>query len=440
MVRVVLALTLLLSVPTWTHAFWPVYWELDGKKNVLGPLFSFDEEEGRTHITARPLLSSYDSPDSYSFVFPLGKSTKEKAYFIPFYSRHRESEGKSDVSLFPVFWGRDGDRSYGGVFPFYGKLYHRYTRDEIGFTMWPVYGYNVRNGTTRTDLIWPLFSFYEGKEDGFKLGPLYGQHKFGEERKSMFVLWPFFVKDERGLTTDQPMKSTWVLPFYMHSESPQSQYYGVLWPFFTYSRFKDKVDVNAPWPFFSYTNGKEEQKKGFALWPIYSHNETEKDETTYFLWPLYKGSERHPGDAIWTEKRILLLNKYVSDDRGTFLNVWPFFEYRRSEAQKDFFFPSILPWRDKGFDRIIRPLVTLYEFRQTDNKVVSNLLYGFYTKEQRGDFWRRRLAFLFEAKKDEAGTGFQVLSGLFGIDREKVKVFFIPIKRGEQQATAERAE
>jgi hypothetical protein len=432
MIRVVLTLALFLFVPAWANAFWPVYWELDGQKNVLGPLFSYDEEGGETHVTVRPFLSSYDSPDSYSFVFPLGKSTAEKAYFVPLYSRHTASVEKHDVSLFPFFWGRDSDRSYGGVFPFYGKLYHRYRRDEIGFVMWPLYAYSTGDGITRTNVVWPLFSFYSGNEEGFKLGPLYGQRQIGEDRRSMFVMWPFFIKDEKGLTTDQPMKSTWAVPFYLHSESPQSEYYGVLWPFFTYSRVRDRVEVNAPWPFFSYTNGEEEQKKGLTLWPIYSHSKSEKDDVTYVLWPLYKGTEHHPGDAVWTESRILLLNRYISDDRGTFLNVWPFFEYRASDADKDFFFPSVLPWRDKGFDRIIRPLITFYEFRRKDDKIVSNFLYGLYTKEQKGEYWRRRLAFLFEAKKDERGVGFQVLSGLFGIDREAVKLFFVPIKRGQK--------
>jgi hypothetical protein len=392
-------------------------------------LVSYERENEETHVTVRPLLSSYDSPRTYSFLFPLGKSTEKSAYFIPLYSRHTTSPDKHDVAFFPFFCGQDGDRSYGGIFPFYGKLYNRFRREEIGFFFWPLYGYSKGNETTTTNVVWPLFSFYSGYQEGFKLGPLYGQRRFGEERRSMFVMWPFFIKDERGLNTDQPMKSTWLVPLYMHSESPQSTFYGVLWPFFTYMRVRDRVEVKAPWPFFSYSSGKEEQQNSFAIWPIYSHNKTEKDEVTYLFWPVYKETERHPGDEKWTEKRVLLLNKYVADDRGKFLNVWPFFEYRASDETRDFFFPSLLPWRNEGFDRIIRPLVTLYEYRRTPEKTVTNVLYGFYTKEQKGDAWKRRLAFLLEVKRDEEGTGFQVFSGLFGIDRTQVKVLFIPIKR-----------
>jgi hypothetical protein len=430
MARVVLFF-LILFFPASSFAFWPVYWEFDGKKNVLGPLFTYEEEKDDTHITARPVLSSYDSPGTFDIIYPLGKRTEDHAYFVPFYSRHTISEEKQDVSLFTMFWGRDSDRSYGGVFPFYGKLYNGYGKDEIGFTMWPFYSYTVNKETTRTDMLWPFLSFYSGYEDGFKMWPLFGKRKIGDDRKSMFVLWPFFIRDDKGLATDEPMKSTWFVPFYMHSESPHSEFYGVLWPFFTYARVRDKFEVNAPWPFFTYSNWEKEKKKSVSFWPLYSHSQDDKDETTNVLWPLYKKAQRHVGDSIWTEKRILLLNKYAVDDRGTFLNVWPFFEYRALGENQTFFFPSIMPFRDKGFDRIMRPLITLFELYKKEDSVVTSFLYGFYTKEQKGDSWRRRLAFLVEVKKEPDGTGFQLLSGLFGMDSKTVKILFIPFARGK---------
>jgi hypothetical protein len=152
---------------------------------------------------------------------------------------------------------------------------------------------------------------------------------------------------------------------------------------------------------------------------------------TNVLWPLYKQAQRHVGDSVWTEKRILLLNNYTVDDRGTFINVWPFFEYRESGENLTFFFPSILPFRNKGFDRIMRPLITLFELHKKEDSVATSFLYGFYTKEQKGDSWRRRLAFLVEVRKEPDGTGFQFLSGLFGMDSKTVKVLFIPFARSK---------
>jgi hypothetical protein len=420
---------LVLFCPASLFAFWPVYWEFDGKKNALGPLFTYEEQNGDTHVTARPLLSSYDSPGNFDIIYPLGKRTEDHAYFAPLYSRQKVSEEKQNASLLNVFWGRDGERSYGGVFPFYGRMYNRYGKDEIGFTMWPFYSYTVRKETTRTDVAWPFVSFYSGYEKGFKLWPLFGKRTYGNDRRSMFALWPFYISDEKGLNTEEPMKSTWFVPFYLHSESRHSDFYGVFWPFFTYLKVNDKFEINAPWPFIIYSNWEKEKKKSFALWPLYSHREDNKDEVTHILWPLYKESERHVGEAVWSEKRVLLFSKYLEDDRGTFFNVWPFFEYRQSPEEQVFFFPSIIPYRDKKFDRIVRPLITVFELHRRDESVITNFLYGFYTKEQKGESWKRRLTFLVEVKKEPEGMGFQILSGLLGIDKKTVKVFFIPISR-----------
>jgi len=154
------------------------------------------------------------------------------------------------------------------------------------------------------------------------------------------------------------------------------------------------------------------------------------------LWPIYKETERYPGERKWTQKRILIIDKYETDDRGTFFNICPFFEYRRGSAETVFFFPSIIPWRNAGFDRIIRPLMTLYAYRKKGDKTTMNLLYGFYTKEQEGDLWKRRFAFLFEVEREPGGMGFEVLSGLFGLNSNRMKIFYVPVSRDKAGAAA----
>jgi hypothetical protein len=431
--RACILFLLILFSPCSLAAFWPVYWELGGEKNLLGPLISYERKDDRTHVTFRPLLSSYDSPGTYSILFPLGKSTEEKAYFAPVYMRH-SSANAYDVTLFPFFYGKTAEKSYGGVFPFYGTLYHRFRRDEIGFALWPLYSYSTGEGTTRTNILWPFFSFYRGRQEGFKLGPLYGRRRVGDERRSSFVLWPFFIKDEKNLNGDNPQKSFWAFPFYMQTTSPHSSFYAVMWPLFTYMRVQDRTEIKAPWPFFSSTTGKEES--GFSSWPIYSHSRVGKDEVTYVLWPIYKETTRYPGESKWTQKRILIIDKYETDDRGTFFNICPFFEYRRGSAETVFFFPSIIPWRNAGFDRIIRPLLTLYDYRKKGDKTMTNLLYGFYTKEQEGDLWKRRFAFLLEVEREPGGMGFEVLSGLFGLNSSRMKIFYVPVSRDKAGAAA----
>jgi len=66
-----------------------------------------------------------------------------------------------------------------------------------------------------------------------------------------------------------------------------------------------------------------------------------------------------------------------------------------------------------------------------------SLFYGLFTKEEKGDNFRTRFAFLFEIKRESGDVGFELLSGLFGIDKKRVRIFFIPIERNAQTDQSE---
>jgi hypothetical protein len=349
---------------------------------------------------------------------------------MPIY-RSRRSEGAWDTSLLLFFAGESKGREYAGFFPFAGKLYERFGKEEISFCLWPLYAHSRDAwGGEKTDVVWPFFSAHGGSEEGFTLWPLYGERERKGEKWIQYVLWPIFFRGQRDLDTEKPRDFFYVFPLYLESTSAGTASYDVLWPFFRYRQKEFSTSYDVPWPFISVSSG--EGTKGFKLFPLYWSAESEEDRTLHVLWPIYKRSEKHVGEKRWLEERILLLNRYVEDDRGNFLNVWPLFEYRSSETSASFFFPSIIPYRDARFDRIVRPLLTLYEYRRKGETRLSNLLWGFYTKEEKGDDWKRRLAFLVEVKKEQGRYGFELLSGLFAIDHKRVKVFFIPIPRTDQ--------
>jgi hypothetical protein len=85
--------------------------------------------------------------------------------------------------------------------------------------------------------------------------------------------------------------------------------------------------------------------------------------------------------------------------------------------------------RFEELNRIIKPLFTLYEQRKSGDRHMVSLFYGLYTREEKGDEWTTRFAFLLRLKKDRNGIGFEVLSGLFGMDSNQMRIFFIPFKR-----------
>lgn len=417
------------------HALWPFWWQLGEETNFLGPIASYQQKDGQDEVTVRPLLFSYGSGDKGEclFPYPLGKWSKEKSYIVPFFLSTR-SEKASTFSLLLFFYGKTKEKRYGGLFPLYGSLYDRFGEDEIHFYAWPLYASSARHGATRKDVLWPFFSIYGGDQSGFKAWPIFGtQTQKNGDRKSFFF-WPVFFKIDRDMDIGEPKHSLWAFPFYMQTKAPTYEQYSFLWPFFGYYRSDQETRLSLLYPLFSSARGEEEQSTTF--FPFYSSSRTKESSNFYVLWPLYRESERQEGEMHWIERRILLFgSKYLEDDRGTFFNLWPFFEYRVGKEQSSFFFPSILPYRDNDFDRIVRPLITLYQFDRKGESKITNLLYGLYTKEQTDDSWRRRFAFLLEIKKDSGGIGFELLSGLFGFDSKQFKLFFIPIKRDVEAST-----
>ena len=424
----VMVCLLFIIFPHHVWAVWPLSWELGGEKNYLGPLVSYEKEDKNDRLTIRPLFSR-DSAEggTYSLLWPLGGGTENKSQFVPFYT-HRTFDGEEDTSILLLFWGKSKEKSYGGFFPFYGQLYNRFGKDEIGFFLWPLYSYIKSEGATRTNILWPFFSVSKGTEEGFKFWPFYGYRNRGEEKKSNFALWPIFFWGERDADLGDPKKFFWAIPFYLSTTSRTTTQKSVLFPFFSWYKSPERESLDAPWPFYFYTKGEEEN--AFGIWPPYTRISRGKDNTYTYLWPIYRDSEWYIKDQRYVDKRLLIyLGRYVDDDRGKFANFWPFFEYRESKERTAFFFPSLLPFRNEKFDRIVKPLITLYEYRREGSMRTSNYVYGFYTKEEKGESWKRRLAFLFEMKKEPAGYGFELLSGLFAVDPHRVKLLFIPIKR-----------
>lgn len=429
----------LLLIPTSLYAFWPITWELGKEKRYLGPLVSYEKGEETTYLTIRPILFSYSSEDGgkYDYLYPLGRSSKEKSYFIPIYLK-KGSEEEGDWAFFPVFSGHSPKGDYFGIFPLYGRLYNRFGRDEMGFIGWPIYSYTEKEGARKTNILWPLFAVYSGKEDGFKAWPLFGSRELEGVRKTHFVLWPLFIDDEKDLDTDEPVHSRWFFPFYLETTSEKKASYTVLWPFFSYSRDEDKKKWNIPWPIFSYTQGKE--ASGIGFFPIYSTDQKGNDRKFSLLWPIYRDNEWYVGEDRFLERSVLILNRYIEEPQDyKFFNIWPLFQYKRNKEDSDLIAPAILPFRAEGVQRIINPLFAIYEHKIRGNRDMKSILYGLFTKEEEGDeIVRLRFAFLFEYKKDSEGKGFEFFSGLFGIDKRRVKLFFIPIKRDVHESLAHK--
>lgn len=425
--RSILLVLLLLLVPSKVSAVWPLWWDFNDERSFLGPLATYRGDTTSQSITVRPFLFSYDSDGGgvYHYLYPLGKRSPEKSYFVPIYVSRTSPEEK-DATFGLFFYGTSDKGSYGGLFPFYGKLHNRFGKDEMAFFLWPLYGYSEAESAAKTNLLWPFFSVYSGLDKGFKAWPLFGTKSRDGVRDSSFFLWPLFFKESKDLDTNDPIHSFYAFPFYTHSGNRRSSHYNVLFPLFSYSRSEENKKVGFLWNLYSSAEGEE---NGYSIFPFYSTAQKGKDVTTTMMWPFYRKAEWYAGDERFVESRYLVMSRHSEEQGRSATSIWPFLEYREEQGEKVFFFPSILPLRIPEYDRIVRPLLTLYERREEGDKRAYNLLYGLYTREEEGEHWRQRFAFLLEAKRDKDGFGFELFSGLFGIDGTKIKVLFIPIKR-----------
>jgi len=429
-------LLVIILLPCTAWGFWPFTWEYDGERNFLGPVASYKAQKEETEFTFRPLLFSYDSQNNgtYHFLYPLGKITQGKSYFIPLYLA-KEEDNAHDATYVLIYHGESHGRRYAGFFPFYGKMYNRFSKDELGFFLWPLYSYSVSEEARKTQVLFPFFTFYSGKEKGATIWPLYGDRKREGVKRTRFALWPVFWKQEKDLDTDEPMESLYAFPFYMQSVSEKKAAYNYLWPLFSYFRDEYKERWNIFWPVFSFSKGEQ---KSFGVFPFYTTKQVGTESETNLLWPFFKTSVWYANDQRFLRERMFLFGRHLEEPDETLIALWPLFEYRKKGNVETRYFPGLMPFRFEEADRIVKPMLTFFERQSTDDSEKVNLLYGFFTKESEGENWKVRLAFLFEMQKDSGKVGFNILSGLFGIDTKgDYRLFFIPIKKG---ATADPEE
>ena len=207
-----------------THLnFWPLFQytsdPISGEREIegLGPFFHWKKESHQRQWGIRPLLywtsDENESLRRLEFLYPLGKYEEKeessKGYLFPIsIYKEQEFDGKRklDFQFFPFFIGEtEKGEDYFGLFPLYGKLLDRYGKDEIRFTVWPLYSETTSGGVRTINLLWPFFCFIEGeKEKGYRIWPFYGQREEFGVSKSEFALWPIFLTQTKGLDTEDP--------------------------------------------------------------------------------------------------------------------------------------------------------------------------------------------------------------------------------------------
>jgi len=413
------------------------------RTDVLGPFFTFSGSQAGEDRAFRPFLYWQKREGAYSaleFLYPLGKylrtDQKIETYFIPFISTYEDLTQKDrqpkDRTFLLAIWGKtDKGKSYGGLFPLYGKLEKRFTKDEITFVMWPIYS-DSRLGENHTyNLFWPFFSYSEGGgRDMLKIWPLYGQDRKENSYEKYYFLWPIFHFENRYLYTDDPTRVSMVFPLSVNIYSSQRAHHSLLWPLFKYehSRRDNYTEWDLPWPFFRY--GKGDEKSVLQIFPLYGRKENLSRESGFFLWPiLWYYHDKEGGEVQKKTDHFLILSKeetqkWPKEGREAYtLRIWPFFHYsRRKEGNEYFYSPALIPVDEDGYERNWAPFLTLYEYRQNaQGASEAKFLWGFYTHRQSSLRELYEVSFLLTYYKAEEVSYFGLLKGLleYRVGREQ---------------------
>lgn len=443
--------------------FWPLvdYRTSPGDRfsnlSILGPLIKIQQQGDERTTAIRPFVyrtvDEGEQSAATNYLYPVASSRETpdvstfqslKLLQVNTFRKNEPEKAKSDSMLFP-FYIRGTSDTYGpytSVFPLYGTLYERLWRDEIHYTLFPLYSRTVKSGTTTRNYLYPFFSTTTGeRESGFQFWPLYGTAAKEGSYERRFVLWPFYLHERKGLDTDNPTERLTVFPFYSSVESPRVSSRTYLWPFmgWTSDRGAKQEERRYLWPLVVTASGEQREIRRYL--PFYAEERSSETLKRWYLWPLY----RHDGivsDTYCRERDRVIFFLYSdlrerwpidgAEKRRT--AFWPLFVYSRdTRGVKQFSFPApvepILP--QEGVEQSWAPLWRVYIQRWSDSgDSAVSFLWNLYWHERRGNDLAYELFPLVSYRSQKGQTDVSLVKGLIRLRKNEAEktlnLFWLP--------------
>ncbi len=429
-------------------SFWPLFDYRESPKegfsnlSILGPLFKLQHKGGTTDLALRPFFYHIGGSDSAEtdYLYPIASSSSwpEGGYFqvLKLFQKPKTVPGVEErrgTMLFPFYLSGRSEKygPYVSVFPFYGDIYERLWRDEIHYTMFPLYSRTVKKGTETSNYLYPFFSIIRGeRESGFQVWPLYGQAEKEGVYRRRFALWPVYLQEESGLDTDDPTRRFYLFPFYTSAESDKRSERRFLWPFFGYvsDRGKKLEERDYFWPFVVTIEGESRSLNRFL--PFYSEDRRRERVKRWYLWPLYSHEELNSESFRQERDRVLFflysdkLETWTIDGRERRRTaVWPLLVYKKDErGVKTVTLPApVEPILDKeGIEKSWAPLWRLYiqKWNDAGDSAVS-FLWNLYWHERRGEDLAYELFPFIYYRSEKERTDLALLKGLVRYRKRK---------------------
>ncbi len=448
----------------------PLTLSLGHRTEALGPLFYSEDRDGQKTWAIPPLVSRLQDPATDSEEFDIGYplltydrfGLEYRWQFCQVFSfaggQNQQEQISRRFTIFPVYFRQrsaDSNQNYTAIFPLYGHLKNRLFRDEIFFVMFPFYSRTRKKDVVTDNYLYPFFHTRRGDAlTGWQVWPFVGRENkdptsetngFGDVEingghRSLFVLWPFFLKQDAGIGTDHPQQTRALLPLYSTVRSPQRDSTTLLWPFFTHITDREKkfTEWEMPWPLVVFARG--EGKTTSRVWPFFSHAQNTNLESAFVLWPVYKFNRVHadPLDRRRTRILFFLYSDIVQKNTETGaaqhrVDFWPLFTYRRdydgrSRFQMFSILEPLLP-DSKSIERGYSPLWSAWRAEKNPGTGASSrsLLWNLYRRDSSPAAKKCSLLFgLFQYQSDSNG--------------KRLRLFYVPVVRTKPTASASKSK
>ncbi len=336
----------------------------------IGPFY----EERADYSAVRPFWSQ--EADRTDVLWPVWTAHRGWWRFLYFTQYHEYADGGYQFDLLPLWFnGREGEDSYWGLFPLYGRHPHLASLNDLEFALWPLW---MRYRTPRpkedrwltTNAVlfpffhwrddgswgcWPICGFSHNRADdhGYALWPLINWKTSFEDRDTggagvSWMFWPLYGRVDREREYQQLV----LPPLFSYVETPSGWRGRYPWPLVEIERFRNRHRTSF-FPFYEqvidyrYYDGKETARATRFGWRLV---ELLPDETR--VWPFYVGSR-------------------------DYLRVWPFWEGETRDGVTYSRCLALFPirWVD-AVDRNWAKFWTFYESASDAKATRHSLLWG----------------------------------------------------------------
>ena len=438
------------------------------RTEALGPFFYSETHPDQTTWAIPPLMAhTHDwgtDSEEFDFLYPLFTVDRfgldYRWQFLQVFSiaggEHEPGAEARRITIFPIYFQQRSaisNENYTAVFPFYGHLQKRLFRDKIFFVMFPIYGRTWKRDMVTDNYLYPLFEVRHGDRlFGWQFWPFIGrEHKdvttrtngFGdisivEGYDDRFLLWPFLLRRDEGIGTDNQKITRASLPFFSYERSPGRDSTTLLWPLF--SRINDRdnqyKEWQVPWPILEFARGKG--KYGNRIWPFYGYGYNTNLEGRFVCWPFYTYRHVHgePFDRERTRILFFLYSNTVEQNTETHkfrrrIDFIPFCSDRQEmdgTSRLQIFSPlePFMPY-SKSVQRDYSPLWTAWLSERNPNTGTSRqaLLWNLYRHDAAPG--STRFSFLFGLVQYQAGA-----------DGKRLRLFYVPVMKTKPPAGTPR--